>query len=147
MGTTRMASARKTALGFWLQQTDPILTLPGNGSGTACRIVVPFKHKIIDAYLYANSIEKTGTVTVTLKRVTVGATGDGSAIGTSLTGATLPTLADLVSKIQIPLAQADKGDQPATKEYVLTLTGTDPDDLIKFPTLAILVIPVPRNAL
>jgi len=149
MGLTRMATPRKGTLGMWLFASNSSLLVPGNATTYECRIAVPFKHKLIQAFFEAGSIEVAGTLSVALRRATVGATRDGSVIGTILTGGTLlPPLSDLISKIEIPLVSAgDKDDQPNTKSYHLSLTGSNAGDLVKAPMLAICVVPIPRNAL
>lgn len=147
MGITRQPRARHGNQ-IWIFQADPILTAPGNGSYQACRIVVPFKHKLLRAIWSAASIEKVNGVSATLKRSTLGATSDGVAVDIMLNAAiTAGTDTMMQHEFTIGDVATDKADQAATKGYHMTFVGTDAGDLVKYPMLALLIQPLPRIAL
>lgn len=147
MGITRQPRARHGNQ-LWIFQADPILTAPGNSSYHACRVAVPFKHKLLRAWWTAASVEKVNGVVATLKRFTLGATADGEAVDIMLNAAiTAGTDLMIQHEFNINDVPSDKADQTASKGYHLTLTGTDAGDLVKYPMLALLIQPLPRIAL
>lgn len=144
MGITRLPTKRLTTLGTWMQTALRIDTLPANNNVFLHRILVPFKHKLLKAYLFFGALDNVGAVTAKLHR---GASGAAAAqIGATMSDTELATSAN-AKAVGFTLAAADMADTAANSLYTVELIGTNAGDIIYDPGLALLVQPVPRNAL
>lgn len=144
MGITRLPTKRLTTLGLWFQASLRIDTLPANTTVNLHSILVPFRHKLLQAKLFCSLIDNVGAVTAKLLG---GVSGSAAAqIGSTMTDTELATSVN-PKAIDFTLAATDKADRAANMLYVLQLTGDNAGDLIADPGFALLVQPTPRNAL
>ncbi len=140
-------SSRMDTIGIWMQAYDPSTTPPGATTVNTCRILVPFRHRLLKAKLACTDIDNVGAMSATLKQGDDGDAKAGTTVGTALTDTQLASTADVLSVFDITLAKADKVPQPADRIYHIALTGNSSGDGIEQPTLLILVEPIPRTAL
>lgn len=140
-------SSRMDTIGIWMQAYDPSTTPPGATTVNTCRILVPFRHRLLKAKLSCTDIDNVGAVTASLMQGDAGDAKAGTIVGTALTDTQLASTADVLSVFDITLASADKVPQPADRIYHIALIGTDAGDGIERPLLMILVEPIPRTAL
>ncbi len=146
MGITRTPTSRTRNNAIWMTAFDNTLTGPGNATLQTCRIIVPFKHKLLRAKFSSELITKAGTLNVSLRRLADAVAIAGVSIGSALADAVMLASAVKVTK-EFTLADADKTDRDDAQAYGLSITGTNASDITTFPMLAILVQPIPRIAL
>ncbi len=137
---SKLKGHRKHTLGRWYQEYDPIQTIPGASlSNDLCKIVVPYKHRLIAAKWIAESVELTTSITTVLQAVAPGGSKTGVSvvsfnIDADTTG--LNTLANFV------LDQSDRAVRAAGTSWHLELSGIHANDLVKGPLLMVLVEPI-----
>lgn len=123
-----MATAR-------LQSFDPNTAAFNSADLHTCRLIVPYVHQLIEAWLITTSVIHTGTVTAALRQSDNGDGYAGVLVGTALTNSTLGAETSVTTIIPIVLAAADKVLAPAFRCYHLTLTATDAADRVNHPIL------------
>jgi N-formylglutamate amidohydrolase len=121
----------------FLQSYDPTIAAFNTANLHTCRLIVPFVHKLVSAYLVTTNVVHTGTVTAALRQSDHLDTYSGALVGTALNNTTLGAETSKTTKIEIALADADKQVAPAFRCYHLTLTATDAADRINHPLLLI----------
>lgn len=140
----QMPNSRKQ-IGFWRNGSSGNTAIPGNGTVQTCMVVIPFKHRLLEAKYTRNKVIETGTVTVRLQHAT---TGTGRASGTDL-GTIIGEAANSnVVVADFALTDAEKStERAADSVYWLEIIGTNSADRVEHPVLDILVQPQPRMAL
>lgn len=104
----------------------------------ACRINVPYAHKLVSASLITENIVQVGTLAATLKQTDLGDARGGATLGTALDNTTLePDNTNRHKRLDFVLKDEDLLTAPANRCYFVTLTGTDPADRITEPQLMI----------
>lgn len=144
----QIPSSRFGAALQYFTASDGVLTEPGNASTERCFIVVPFAHFLRSAMFSCFDVDNVGAISVSLKAAATGGAKAGTLVGTAVSDAQLPTVADLLTSVAITLAAADTGtERAAGTVYHVTLTGNNAGDLIKGPMLTIGVEPSNRSRL
>lgn len=142
-----LPSARRDSGGIWFSAGDPLITKPADSSGTAyltASITVPYAHRLLKASVAGIDVDKTGTFTVSLFQADDGDAKAGTIVGSAITMADSSALA----KIQaFTLVAADRVETAGERMYWLSLLGTDANDLLHMPCLALCVQPVTRSTL
>ena len=128
--------------GFWVHGSMGHESLPGNSTTHACNVVIPFKHRLLEAKYTRNEVIETGTVTVRLQWASSGtAKASGTDVGTIVNEA-----ADTkVTVVDIALTDAEKNTERAADSiYYLEIIGTNSADRVNHAVLSVLVQPQPR---
>jgi len=128
----------------YLQSSDVRGTSDFSGTDLyACRIIVPFAHKLLSADVYVHNLVTTGTVTLDLRRTDIGASRGGALVGTQLNNTTLAAstaaTASAFTKRSFVLGATDTTMAPEGREYFLILGSSNSADRLGEPVLLIQV--------
>lgn len=106
----------------------------------ACRIIVPYLHRLVSAFMLTQNVVTTGTVTASLRQTDIGNSRGGALVGDKLENADLTpdgTVTNTSSKYEFMLGSDDKSVSPAFRQYFLILSATNDADRIGEPLLAL----------
>lgn len=131
--------------GLWFGGTNNNTAQPGNATVYMCTVVIPFKHKLMEAWYGRNKAITTGTVTSRLQWAATGtARGSGTDIGTIANESANSNH----ETNKFPLTDTERStERAANSVYYLEVKGTNSADRLENPHLNILVQPQPRVAL
>ena len=131
--------------GAWFTGTNNNTAQPGNATVYMCTVVIPFKHRLLEAWYGRNKVIETGTVTVRLQWA---ATGTDRASATDVGTIANETASSNHTSNVIPLTDAERStERAANSVYFLEVIGTNSADRVENPHLNILVQTSPRAAL
>ena len=132
-------------IAFWRNSSSGNTAIPGNATVQTCMVVIPFRHRLLEAKYTRNKVTETGTVTVRLQHAN---TGTGRASGTDVGTIVGETANSNVVVADIVLTEAERStERAANSVYWLEIVGTNSADRVEHAVLDILVQPQPRMAL
>ncbi|KKN40368.1 hypothetical protein LCGC14_0734200 [marine sediment metagenome] len=107
-----------------------------NASGLrVCFVVVPFVHKLVNAWLLTSNVVTTGTVEVQLKNRDVNDAQGGSNVGTKLENDDLEDWSVTNKRFALTLSADDMATSPAMRTYFWSFTATNSADRLDEPIL------------